>query len=410
MDNDVSVLRRLAAQYLLVANDPVIPERMRLHRAVNDLRPIRPVVVISEIPWHELNADGSLTLRCADPDLRQAEEYFRRVLFQWKYFPADMIVPPYYGVRKIIKSTGIGIEVHETKLGSGDGVSSHAYINQIEDASSLNMLHNEKITYLKEETEKKFRKISDAVGDILPVKITGLETGYEIGCKNWDIIAELMGAENLYFALADDPDLMHLLAAKLTDIFLDSVRQYEELGLFEPNQLMLHGTTALNSTLQKGLDPLNVTAKHMWGRGLAQIFASVSKAMRDEFDITYMQKAMAPFGLVYYGCCEPLHNMVDILEKIPNLRKITMTPWANVDEGAQAIGKKYVMASKPNPAFVLDTSLNRDTIEKELGRIVSAAARNGCACDIALKDISSVNGRLENLVEWEKIAMRAVNS
>jgi hypothetical protein len=53
---------------------------------------------------------------------------------------------------------------------------------------------------------------------------------------------------------------------------------------------------------------------------------SVSPAMREEFDITYMKKAMAPFGLVYYGCCEPLHNMIDIVEQIPNSAKSPSLP------------------------------------------------------------------------------------
>ena len=50
----------------------------------------------------------------------------------------------------------------------------------------------------------------------------------------------------------------------------------------------------------------SVKAQNVWGRGLAQILASVSPAMHDEFEIQYAMRAMESFGLVYYGCCEPV--------------------------------------------------------------------------------------------------------
>ena len=52
------------------------------------------------------------------------------------------------------------------------------------------------------------------------------------------------------------------------------------------------------------------------------------------------------------GCCEPLDRKMDIVEKIPNLRKVSITPWADVNVAAESIGKKYVLAAKPNPASV----------------------------------------------------------
>jgi len=64
-------LRKLAREYYEQAMSPVNTERMILHRAVNDLKMQRPVVLIDEIPFHELNFDGSLTLHCTDPLLRR---------------------------------------------------------------------------------------------------------------------------------------------------------------------------------------------------------------------------------------------------------------------------------------------------------------------------------------------------
>ena len=68
---------------------------------------------MSEIPFHELNYDDLLTLRCQDEDLRRVEDYLRKTLFQWDHFPGDMIVPAYIPVGKVITSTGIGLGIKE---------------------------------------------------------------------------------------------------------------------------------------------------------------------------------------------------------------------------------------------------------------------------------------------------------
>ena len=142
---------------------------------------------------------------------------------------------------------------------------------------------------------------------------------------------------------------------------------------------------------------------------MAQILGSVSREMHEEFDINYMKELMKPFGLVYYGCCEPLDKKIDIVEKIPNLRKISITPWADIDIAAEVIGNKYVIANKPNPASVA-INLDEDNLRKEIKKTLDACKRNNCSCDIVLKDISSVNYKLDNLVKWEKIVMEMVNN
>ena len=234
------------------------------------------------------------------------------------------------------------------------------------------------------------------MGDILPVKITGQPTGYDLGCKTWDTIAMLMGAEDLLIGLAEEPAFMHQLVQRLTDIFLHTVKQYEEQNLIDMEPLYCHSASASASGMGKAAgDYEHNNLKKVWGRGLAQILAAVSPAMHDEFDIQYMIKAMEPFGYVYYGCCEPLDRKIDILEQIPNLRKISITPWADINTAAERIGSRYVISCKPNPAQLSLGKLNRDAVYKELAGILSACRKNNCSFELVLKDISTVNGKPE---------------
>ncbi|MGI6017695.1 MAG: hypothetical protein ACOX8M_02640 [Marvinbryantia sp.] len=408
---DIELLREIAEQYAEYAADSLNAEKLLMHRGVNDLRQIRPIVLIDEIPWNEMNYDGSLTLQCEDQVFRKYEEEMRRQIFKWKNFRADMVLQPYISVRKKIESTGIGVEIQgEVRMTDMDNtIVSHKFESQFETDEDLSKLHNPIITYNQDATVKEYEKISEAIGDLIPVKITGADTGYDLGCKSWDIIASCMNIDSLLYNLIDNPEYMHTLAEKLADIFIDTIAQYEKLNLLNGDALYVHSTAATATKLQEGMNRQHVTAQNVWGRGIAQIFSTVSPEMHEEFDITYMKKAMAPFGLVYYGCCEPLDRKIDILRQISNLRKISISPWADVNIAAEAIGKDYVLSAKPNPANLVYDELNEKIIQNEIGQILRAAEKNGCSCEIVLKDISTVKYNPQNLIRWEKVVMNMLS-
>lgn len=64
MNQDVLILRELANQYAQIASQAKQKNVWNLHASLNDLCPKRPIVFIDELPWHELNANGFLTLQC----------------------------------------------------------------------------------------------------------------------------------------------------------------------------------------------------------------------------------------------------------------------------------------------------------------------------------------------------------
>lgn len=406
MQKDELILRELASKYFDMANSDKNRQNILLHKMVNDLKQPRPIVLIDEIPWHEMNINDELTLKCESDFCRNIESFFRINIYKWTHMPADMVLQPYYSVPKIINYTGIGVGlvVNEHQ----QDAQSVTFADQFQTEEDLQKLHNTTISYDHEATMQNYCKVANIFGDILPVKISGEATGYGLGCKTMDDIVFLRGLDTLFYDLIERPEFMHNLIGRLTDIFIDRVRQYDNLGLFDGDAYYVHCTSALTNDLKP--DQNHVRAKDVWGRGLAQIFASVSPQMHDEFDIQYMIKAMEPFGLVYYGCCEPLDKKIHILEQIPNLRKISITPWANIDAAADIIQNRYVIASKPNPSQLAVDNLDEEAVRKELNRIVNACKRNGCSCDIVLKDITTVRNRPENLFKWQKIAMEAVNN
>ena len=116
---------------------------------------------------------------------------------------------------------------------------------------------------------------------------------------------------------------------------------------------------------------------------------------------------MEKCGLSYYGCCEPLDRFIPYLKKISNMRKIGVTPWANVLSCAEQIGGDYVLARKPNPANA--ARFDRETVAKEITETIEAAIPNKCPYEFVLKDISTVNNTPQNLIAWTKTVIEVID-
>jgi hypothetical protein len=126
--------------------------------------------------------------------------------------------------------------------------------------------------------------------------------------------------------------------------------------------------------------------------------------MHEEFALQYERRWLERFGLSYYGCCEPLHEKIGLLESVANLRKVSVSPWADIERAAEAISSKYVLSLKPNPSLLAKDRFIPDEARNVLEHTLFVARRYGCRVEIVLKDISTVRHEPVRLFEWAKIA------
>ena len=110
---------------------------------------------------------------------------------------------------------------------------------------------------------------------------------------------------------------------------------------------------------------------------------------------------MKPYGLVAYGCCEDLTHKIDMLRQIPDLRRIAITPVADVARCAEQIGEDYVMSWRPNPAQMGCCGFDDDLI-RSVTRQAFEDSR-GCHIDATLKDVQTVEGDISRLRRWVDI-------
>jgi len=402
---DREILRRLASEYAQYASDPGNKENEKLFRAVNGKRMIRPVVLIDEIPWNQLSSEDEMKMQCEGEMERAVEWFLLSQMYRYRHFPCDMILTPYIPWGRHIKIGSFGVEIHENILAAdrGNNIVSHAYIDQLPDEASIEKLHAPTVEVDEKADRRDEERLNDLIGDILPVRMTGLS--YAGFYEPWDDIAMWRGAQKLLWDLIDRPEYTHILMEKLLSVRMEHFDRLEKMNLLDSCGPYMHCTAGLTDDLDTSGQ---ITRKNIWGRGAAQIFASVSPRMTEEFEIDYAKRFFEGFGLVYYGCCEPLDKKIDIVKKLPNLRKVSITPWADVDEAADKLGNEYVLAYKPNPAFVATETLDESAIEHEIRRALAACRRNGISCEFTLKDISSIHRNPKNLGKWAEIAMNIV--
>lgn len=408
LTNDKETLRGLAVRYAEIAHLDIQRQRLERYRQTNALQNVRPVVLIDEVPWGEIN-DEALTNVCA-PELAWLETGLRRVLYQWDHFQVDLVAPPVFRVGKHMRQVrDIGIQVQDQQIKGNTGayIAAHSYTDLLSTEEDLAKLRETELVYDQAATQATLAVAEEVFAGIMDVKLVGCPgLQYNI----WDRIATLRGVENLLSDLAMRPDFMHATVRRFMQIAQSEFKQIEEQGMLDSNPVLLHCTPACTRPLEASDSGIHVSAKDAWGRCAAQIFGSVSPQMHDEFDLAYNEILFKDCGRVYYGCCEPMDGKIDILRKrFKNLRKISITPWADPWRAAENIGGDFVLAAKPNPCFVAMHRFNPEPVVQEITSYCEACKQHGVTLEFVLKDISTIANDPGNLTRWAETVQSVID-
>jgi hypothetical protein len=410
-ESDKTVLRRLAEEVAAIAGEPGHHQKAELWRRLNDLDSLRPMVWINEIPWHEMDVDGELTLRTMHPWARSQEQELRRIIYQWRHMPGDMIVNEYLACPLAIHSTDFGIieqvDIRRTDPET-DIVSRHFY-KQIHSFDDLEKIRMPVVTHNQQATEYSFAAMCDLYDDIMPVRKVGQT---HIWFTPWDYLIRWWGIEEAMLDMYEQPDLVHAGVERMVDAWMVELDQFEAQNLLSPdcnNTRIGSGGYGYTADLPGAdFDPQHVRPHNMWGCSNAQIFSEVSPRFHWEFALEHDLRWLSRWGLNYYGCCEPLDGKAELLKRIPNLRKVSVTPWCKTERAVELIGPHWVMSRKPNPAVFADEHWNPDRARQDLRDFLDRA--RGCHVELIMKDISTVRRQPQRLWEWARIAMEEVEA
>ncbi|MCK5806172.1 MAG: hypothetical protein KAI66_25295 [Lentisphaeria bacterium] len=398
------VLRELGRRKAEIAALPIQEERRRLWTKLNDLASARPMVWAFEVPWHEMSLGNELEPVCSDPYFRHLEIMLRKELYQWDHMQGDMVVEPDILVMPMMSDTGFGMaeEVDVERTDETSNVVSRHFHIQIQDDRDIDKIKMPKVTLFPDMWDDRLELVSAVFDGVISVRKSGMQS---TSIAPWDWLIRMTGVEEALLDMALRPDYVHRLMDRLTTAYISRLDQYDQLNILAPNnERWLGGGPQFTDELPPpDYDPNRTRTSDMWGRTMSQIFSAVSPAMHEEFALQYECRYLERFGLTYYGCCEPLDKKMEILRKnVPNLRKISMSPWIDLDVAAEGVGADYVFSLKHNPAMLATDEWDPEFVRRDLTRILERL--RGMHVEIIMKDISTVRYEPQRLWEWARIA------
>ena len=379
------VLRDLAMQVADIAALPIQSERARLWQAMNALHPVRPLVLADpQNGWDELVSPE--TLVCNDPLLKSWELSLRKTVFRHSYIHDDWPVTSHFNVNWVIDVGGYGLQEIQVRR---EEKGSYTWIPPINEYADLEKLHRREISIDHDQTRHDVALAENILGDLLDVRLFGEST---CRAKLTRVAVHLRGLQQMMLDMYDEPRLVHDLMAFLRDDFLHEWQTYEREGILtlnnQPDSLLGSGSLGHTDLLPSVDYAGHVRMQDMWCWGESQETVGVGPAQFDEFVLQYQLPLMDRFGLVDYGCCEPLDHKFDLLiNKIPRLRSVAVSPWCNRRLAAEKLGNRYVYIWKPNPSLLCSPRPDFDAMEHEIQETLEIT--KNCCLVIVMKDTST---------------------
>jgi len=115
--------------------------------------------------------------------------------------------------------------------------------------------------------------------------------------------------------------------------------------------------------------------------------------MFEEFFFSYMEQITNRFGLLSYGCCEPVDEYWESsITRLTNMRKLSISPWCNEEYIAEQIrGRKIVYHRKPSPNYIsVDAVFDDKAFANHIAKSVKAAA--GCPLEVVFREELTLRG------------------
>ena len=409
-EKDKSIIRDLAKKVVEIASLPVHQENRDMWIRINRLERVRPLIHIQAIDasiWVELIPDDQL--QTTDAFCRGQEMALCKKIYCWENFPDDRIVDDVVVCPIVIRgesrSTGFGMKVNmerpEMKFGAG------LFKNTIEKESDIDKIQtNPQVWVDWEATEQNYERLCDLYDGTLRVEKRGPDFFW---LTVMDTFIQWRGIQQMFVDLIERPKWIHEALERITIGHLNSIEQIEKLNVLS----LSNGNTSLGSggyawtdqLPQPDFDGEHVRLKDLWARCATQIFtAGISPEMHDEFAIQYEKRLLERFGLGTYGCCEPLHNKMHFIRKIKNLRRVSMSPWVDIEVASSEVGKDYIYTHKPNPTIVSMESWHPDLARAELRDAFEKTREN--IVEVNLQDLHTVRYEPHRLTEWTQMALQ----
>ena len=409
--NDRDILRGLAAEVAEIAARPEMAVRRAKWVEHNSLRSTEPMMLVfPEGSWEELMPAGR-DLRCHEDAARGIEGELRRRIYTFRHFQDDSVIESEWSVHAgpnswTLPTTGWGLE--PVKAPSSESRGSFRIVPVLNERADLAKLRYPDINYDAADHERRSQVLHDLFGDILTVQKKGVA---HVSYHLWAQYIYLRGESAYLTDFVDAPDMVHEAMTFFTEGHKRLLAQMIELNLLSLNNDNTYHSSGGNGYTDQlpapGFDPARVRPIDMWSSAESQELAGVSPRMHRDFAMRYERELLAPFGLNGYGCCEDLSRKMEDVLALPNMRRVSVSPFADVTRSAEKMKNRAIFSWKPQPAH-LTGQFDEEMIREYIRGTLDVCKANGCVVEIILKDTHTCENHPERFDIWTRICREEI--
>ena len=158
---------------------------------------------------------------------------------------------------------------------------------------------------------------------------------------------------------------------------------------------------------RRAINGTGVTTSDMWCLTESQETVGVSPEQFEEFVFPYQLPLQERFGLNCYGCCEPLQSRWHVVKRIPRLRRVSVSPWADQRKMAEMLQGEYVYSRKPAPSMLAVPHIDEDAVRADIRETLDLT--RGCVLELIMKDNHTLGHNPDNIVRWTAIAREEID-
>lgn len=408
-------LRGLARRQAEIAALPVMAQRRQMWTDMNDGKPgARPPFVIETWTFDRDFMPSSI-FRCQSDFGRHLEGQFLRNIRHHEILDDDHVCPDTLDMGWHVWCNEFGIDIPMTFAKDSEGVvTGYHFECPIQDLQDgFDRIQPATFGVNRDSTREEQTFLQETFGDILPVVIRS--GTYGNNCLTQRLM-RLMTMETFFLAMYDCPDKLHGVMALLRDNASRMAHWAEQEGLLvlnNSNQCTC-GTCFNFTTLlpKSAVAPGQVKLSDMWSGMDSQETVGVSPELFHEFCFPYYRDLAAMYGLVYWGCCEPADPIWEMsLSKLPNLKAVSISRWANQAYMAEAMaGKGLIFSRKPNPNLLgVDVQLNEEAWATEIRETLEITAGKNLPLEFVVRDVYSMHGNLDKPRRAVELARREID-
>ncbi len=389
-DQDIAVLAR---RYAELAASPENQHRIAAWKAHNDLKPGRPLIhFFPEGSWGEISEAAGYR-RAADPQAEWVNWWLWHQLYAWDHFAHDAPLQPWMPAYRSIGNTGWGITEEWTHSSEAGGA--RAFKPVIHGLADLDRLRQPDATEDVAASARHLARCRALAAGALPVHQIGIQ---RVSFHLWNQFTAWRGLEQAMEDLVTQPELLERGLGFLAEGHRRLLGQLIERGLLTANaDSAYQGSGGLGWSDELPGGPQTGTPATMWAAAESQELSACGPRHHRDFALRFEGPLVAPFARAAYGCCEPLHRKLpDVFAAMPNLRRVSISPWAEIETSARHLaGRRAIFSWKPNPARICG-QMDETVIRGEIHQTVAACKTHDCTLEIILKDTHTCDRQPED--------------